>query len=308
MNVIKELHEYYSDLDRRFHFFFMELIRNPGRETIHDLRVNMKKQNAFFRLLSALDNDFIAEKATDAFAHFYKRAGKVRDLQVERQVVEAEEELLSLGRHLSLKLIRHEKMYLADLRRYEEEYSLEPIRALARVVKHHIQNLAVEEMAGRLEEYFGLLLDAIGRVSELALRREDELHNLRRRIKELFYNLELMDLLFPDANLLDTAEYQLLDELQSLLGDWHDYDFTIRKIGAEAGPDILSQMEEDRRSLVTRVKEHLPNLPEKLSPAEAQLREQIRSARFQRPPQRRPGIAREVQESFKQMNTGGRYM
>ena len=193
MTVITELMKYYNNLDRQFHFYFMELIRRPGAETIHDLRVNMKKQVAFFHLLEAVAPDFIADKAHQAFAHFYKKAGRIRDLQVERKVVEAEEELLHLGRHLSLKLVREEKMRTQDLRRYEEDYSLEPIRALSRVVKTHVQNLPLPQMTQRLADYFGILTDSIDRLSRLADRKKEELHNLRKHLKELFYNLDLVD-------------------------------------------------------------------------------------------------------------------
>ncbi len=308
MDATKAFMKYYADLDRRFHFFFMELLREPGPETIHDLRVNLKKQVAFFRLLEALDDSFIAEKAIDVFTEFYKKAGKVRDIQVERQVVEAEEAFLHLGRHLSLRLRREEKIRTADLQNYEREFSLEPVRALTRLVKNRLQYLPVDELSERLSDYFGCLIEQVKRTAELGERREKELHNLRKRLKELFYNLQLLDQLIPALRLEQTDEFALLEECQSMLGDWHDYDFAVNRLAGEARPELMARMREDCAALHRRIREHLPALLRALPVLDRKLQGALRTTRFEQPQIRPQQMAGGSYAAFKQMNVDERYL
>ena len=53
-----------------------------------------------------------------------------------------------------------------------------------------------------------------------------DLHDLRRFIKELFYNLSFLQR-FTGPEALQCRALVRLDELQHALGKWHDFDFAI---------------------------------------------------------------------------------
>ena len=123
MSIVQLLSEYYQELDRGFHLYWMEVLRDYGPETVHGLRVNLKQQRAFFYMLEALAPSFSAGEAMDVFEGVYRKAGKVRDRQVERALLEKNERRLHIEHRFSAWLEEQEGRRALLLQQYESGHS-----------------------------------------------------------------------------------------------------------------------------------------------------------------------------------------
>ena len=226
MTLRKSLSAYYEELDRAFHLYRMEALRHYGPETAHSLRVNLKRQNAFFHLLQALEVRFRAGLALDAFDAIYRRAGRVRNRQVERQLIEKKERKLNQAHRLSAWLEAKENRRAKQLRKYGAKHSITPVRELSSRVYSVLQHIDEAAAAPRMLAYFRKLIHAIADFSDRPNAPAEHLHDLRKFIKELFYNIEFLQRHFGPETLQIPALTNL-DEIQHLLGKWHDHDFTL---------------------------------------------------------------------------------
>ncbi len=264
MTLQHNLYACYEALDRGFHLYWMEALRDYGPETAHGLRVNLKRQNAFFHLLEALNENFQAGIAMDTFDAIYRRAGKVRNKQVERELVEKNERKLHIEHQLSAWLAEKESRRARLLREYERGHSMAPVRELSAKVYALIRRLPAQGLEPRLKGYFlKLIYGIIGFMRQGQLPAED-LHDLRKFIKELFYNLEFLER-HAGKEKLQCSALTRLDELQHLLGKWHDYDFTLLHLArkkAKADPSFTTRLEAEKQALEQQVRGLFPALEE----------------------------------------------
>jgi CHAD domain-containing protein len=56
-------------------------------ETIHDLRVEIKKLHALFELLEHCHDNFKMKRLFKPFRHLFRQTGKVREIQVEEELL-----------------------------------------------------------------------------------------------------------------------------------------------------------------------------------------------------------------------------
>ena len=226
MSIARLLLEYYQELDRGFHLYWIEAQRDYGRETVHGLRVNLKKQRSFFYLLEALTPSFVAVEASEVFDGVYGKAGKVRDLQVERALIEKNERKLQLEHRLSAWLEKQEGRRVLNLQQYESGHSMLPFRKLSERVGRIIGQLPEKGLEAQLGAYYIKIIRGVIAFVRGNKAAGEDLHDLRRFIKELFYNLRFLQR-YTGQEALQCGALVRLDELQRALGKWHDLDFAI---------------------------------------------------------------------------------
>jgi len=250
MSIARLLLEYYQELDRGFHLYWMEVLRDYGPETVHGLRVNLKKQRAFFYLLEALTPSFTAGEASDVFDGVYGKAGKVRDRQVERALIEKNERRLQSAHQFSTWLQEQEGRRVLKLQAYVSGHSMLPFRKLSERIGRTIGQLPEKGLETRLGVYYIKIIRGVIAFVRGDKAAGDDLHDLRRFIKELFYNLSFLER-YTGPEALQCGALVRLNELQHALGKWHDFDFTIshleeKKKVVDAG--FLFRMESERQS------------------------------------------------------------
>lgn len=271
MRIQQRLRQYYEGLDRDFHQHFTDVLYREEEETVHQMRVNLKKQTSFFQLLEELDEEFSSQLAFQTLSDLYKKAGRVRNIQVERAVVSKDESRLRVDHAFSEWLLRQEEKQREKLEQFEANYSLVPVRELSRHVIDCIRVLPTRSIQQGMPRYFRKAIQRL-RVDGEELN-EAHLHDLRKGIKELYYNLLLLDLLLPQK-LARKSFMRRLNKWQNLLGKWHDKDFIVRRVErkSEPCPDILLQkVEADRHMLHNQILDWSDQLPDLLNDIEAYL-------------------------------------
>ncbi len=265
------LRYWYETLERGFHLCWMEALRHYGPETAHDLRVNLKRQDAFFHLLDALDTRFSAGSAMDVYAGLYRKAGKVRDCQVKRDLIARQGLSHYWVQQLIAWLAEKEERHAKGLKQYEEKHSIQPMRELAAQVYVHIRHLPEVGLEVCLRQYLVKLVRGIlGFISQRQIPDED-LHDLRKFIKELFYNLEFL-VFHLGSEKIQCQAVALLHELQHELGKWHDCHVTLKHLARKfarmwGSTTLLGQIDAQRRTsklrahrMFSRLKIALPEL------------------------------------------------
>lgn len=277
MSIVRLLSEYYQELDRGFHLYWMEVLRDYGPETVHGLRVNLKQQRAFFYMLEALASSFSAGEAMDVFEGVYRKAGKVRDRQVERALLEKNERRLHIEHRFSAWLEEQEGRRALLLQQYESGHSMLPVRKLSEQVFQIIRELPEQGAEARLQAYFIKIIRGVIAFIRGDKAAGDDLHDLRKFIKELFYNLRFLQRhTGPEA--LQCGALARLDDLQHALGKWHDFDFTVvhlkeKKKALNAG--LLAHLETERQASEAEARAMFEGLEAALGELEQRIERQL---------------------------------
>lgn len=229
MTIENKLLEYFTNLEIEFHLRYATPPDKTGRTNVHEIRVNLKKQLAFIKLLSILDKKLPIKAVRKPFRSYMKNSGQLRDLEVQLKLVQNCEEKLQIKPGFSRWLAKEERSMQKALRLFEKKFSLVPLREESSRIKEYIHKLAGRiDLWCLLNGYFIGQLDLVRQSVEAYLDKSqvNSLHDLRTEVKELMLNLLVLQQLAPRRKKLKWME-GYLDELQHLLGRWHDVAITL---------------------------------------------------------------------------------
>jgi CHAD domain-containing protein len=192
--------------------------RLPGsfdHEDIHDLRVNYKKVRAFLRLLH-LEKDAGDLNVPGKLRSLYHHCGKVRDLQLFLIELHA----LPVAAELPVCISRWKQQLFT--------YKEETIRAIEdmqfkRTANHLDKELPRQLRNETIKHFAHQKVATIHIVLLAADNSENDLHTIRKQIKDIIYNIRIFenDLGIPFPVSGWTSEKSLTD-MASRLGDFND--------------------------------------------------------------------------------------
>ena len=211
---------------------------NTAPDTVHDLRVSLKKTDALIALLRFNKNN-PAPKKLRAFTSLFKAAGKLRSIQVEFDII---------NKHFKEDVNPNYLHQLHEMKvKRTEEYSklLEKmprsVKEASKPLKKKIEEITRRQILGYLHSEEKYLERRLSR----SIFREQELHFVRKDLKRLYLNL-----------LLCGHERKDLDNLVDLLGSWHDhqiaFDHVVKTI-------YTGQLTEPESEPIRNIKQQLIN-------------------------------------------------
>ena len=191
-----------------------ELLQKPMTDfhevDFHLLRVHIKKLKAIFSLTGACVINFNHEKLFKPFQTVFRQAGKVRELQLQVSLIKNYKQ--------DPVLTDYYKKLESDIHKEQQEFF----------------NLADDTLKKKLKKKVKETFPYLEKVHATAARKflrekrthiegliasgapdQDQVHELRIRIKELYY---LQKIFQPKTKRLSIA-----DDFQELVGQWHDY-------------------------------------------------------------------------------------
>ncbi|MBO9632561.1 MAG: CHAD domain-containing protein [Chitinophagaceae bacterium] len=179
-------------------------------DLIHDLRVAYKKLRAFIRLMQEEERKL---EMPEDIKLLYRSCGTVRDLQL---VIERLKDSRELIPHF-LKGLHHELFTAKELL----VMHIEDI-SVRKAVKEIVEGLPVE-LTGDMVRHFIQRKVATIHVLLLALEHEEELHAIRKALKDLVYVKKILseDLGF-DYPFSEWTDDEKLEKLNTQLGDLND--------------------------------------------------------------------------------------
>lgn len=191
------------------------LIRTPKRkftkDRFHLLRVELKKLKAILLRMEFLLPDFDRKKFYKPFRKLFAQAGKVREIQIEKEILRSYGILEQIPEyvHLLNKKIQKERVRFFKVRTLALNSKIEKrLMVLRRNVRKVSQIDSGPFLANLIGEIKSLLATGI--------LEEQSAHLLRKKLKSLKYNLESLQ----DEKMVNRHPEQ--EELVNLLGTWHD--------------------------------------------------------------------------------------
>lgn len=177
-------------------------------EDFHDLRVEIKKLNAISRILKFSYRPFKRKKFIGPYKKLFSCAGKIREAQLETVLFEELQLATSLETYLKSKncqirkdKIRFEKMAKALRKRIEKDrHSLE----------FYFNSISREDIYRFTFHLDNQVVSLINKADWT----EEEIHELRKKLKELLYTISIFR--------ISGTESKSIDALQDLVGKWHD--------------------------------------------------------------------------------------
>jgi CHAD domain-containing protein len=197
------------------------LVKSPDTFTsidFHQLRLGIKKLNAFLDLVAFCSKDFNRKKILKPFTEIFRKAGKIRELQIEQLTIRKHNTkgfLKEYSTKLKLEIsteksgffILVNKLY-PKIRKKQEELITYPIEINTKNCKEYFRKKSVN-------------IEKI--ISKRRLKRK-KLHQLRKQLKTFNYNLKA---LFSENKATKTP---LKSGLTSLLGKWHDCEVLLQHL------------------------------------------------------------------------------
>lgn len=188
------------------------LKKNPGdyqEEDFHTIRVAIKKVKAVFSMLGKIDPAFKRKKYFQPFSMIFEQAGAVRDRMVLHQMLEAYHSNPS-SHHFRTELQSH-----ID----KEKHEFFKLLNKDLLKKFHRKDAKVKKALDRIDysstlKYVDKKAKAIRSILQTSQLLPIVVHDLRKRIKDLYY---LQKMLEPKVQ-----EVFPTDKFQDELGQWHD--------------------------------------------------------------------------------------
>lgn len=308
MYVFPTLHEYFDELEKEFHQLYLDFQETPEGETIHQLRVNIKKQLAFFRLLHGIGGKLALEEIQKPYIKFSRTIGKIRNLEIRQQLVKTEEETLEVKKEYSEQLEKDIAKKRERIKQSETTISLIPFKEGSDKVSYSIDHIPLEKAKENLGTYFHFLLAEIRKTINEEATNMEQLHTLRKVLKTLFYNLKLTDRMIPKED-FSKKLYNKLEKLSMQFGKWHDEFITVEKlkeqpdkVNQKVFKDIKNKEQQSRQELRSKFK----NIFELTQRIEKEIFRLFDEDKEITPPPRRFEKTRYtiIRESFDQVNLG----
>ena len=198
MTSLQYLRKYFDQLEQDFHIKYLEVMHDYEMERVHDLRVVMKKLNAFSSLLTYLNPDYDPRSFQGTLYIIHKKAGEVRNVQVEEKLIQKQVAKHHIHSKLQKRLTKLHKKVETEFREFESKHSLIAIRYDMEEVKKYIRQLHIKGLYKNIHAYFVLV---INQINEQIKNKSPNQHDIRKDLKELLCNLIFLDA-FPDILLV----------------------------------------------------------------------------------------------------------
>lgn len=216
---MKALQKYFKKRKSAITFLLEQQQESFTADTIHTLRLELKKLKALFDLINSCSKNFKQKKIIKPFQLIFSQAGKIRELQVEEALLEEHfgSDYVIQYRNDLKKIVMEEtkNFFLTTTPSFAEKLQKKYIQINAdlRKINKKKTNRYMDKKRTEIEK----LLHKKG-------LKKKQMHALRKKLKEYQFNQKIFNSnnknkLLPDKN-----------ALPELLGEWHDYQMVIQHL------------------------------------------------------------------------------
>ena len=211
------------------------LQKTPGSytaSTVHQLRVEIKKLNAFFHLLNFCAKKFRRSKTYKPFKIIFVHAGKLRELDVEMAALKkysGGKMPVTYSKQLKQLRLREKEQFVAAITKKR----VAQISNLLQRVLPFLAEINKKKLNRYMQQQEEYLLHFTGKGPLLAA----QVHELRKRLKKMEYNRKG---LLPD---MEDESPLHKDTFTGLLGKWHDIQVMVQHLAKATRAAGLSTTE-----------------------------------------------------------------
>jgi len=214
-------------------------------ESIHDMRVEIKRLRAFYRFVGRLNRSFQAKPHFREIRQLFKAAGGLRDIQVQKELFLEIYRAHGLGRPDCLEYFDQKETAAAgSYAAVAGQFDIEKIAENYRFIADSIKDLDGRDIRRKLYQGINKLLRKLHRKKSRGDLSADDLHRIRINTKAARYNLELLIRCFDhDKNPESLNKH--LRQVHRALGKWHDFVIattTLEILKDRMAPETLSAL------------------------------------------------------------------
>lgn len=224
MAAHESIHEYYLHQHRNIELYLEQCLGHAEAELVHQLRLSIKKLQAFNKLAEQL-----CLTDTDEHIHInnrvrqlYTLAGELRDTQVQIHLLATFEEQTGTSfPEFSKWLLKREKKRIA-------QFSKNPRNVIPHTTAHSIHHKIGQGLVQASDATILNCADTVlAGLSAKAYKLSDgtiddrNLHRIRIITKQIRYILNIMQHSYPDYK-TDKIPVSSLREIEAATGHWHD--------------------------------------------------------------------------------------
>ncbi len=234
--------EYYKSQYKNIQNYFFMSATYCDPDGIHDMRVEIKRLRAFFKLIEWIAPAFQAKKNIRNIRKLFKAAAEIRDIHVQQELTRewTKKFHLDLSEYynaLKQKEIPARKHFSVRAEKFDIEAEFEKNeKKMVRALKTLSDEYASEKTRVRVDQLIHKMIE-FGSENRL---QGDHLHKVRILAKEARYTIEIACQCFPELGYTDEVIKQLRG-LHQVLGKWHDDDIALKHIAAFQA-EIVSQI------------------------------------------------------------------
>lgn len=232
---MKTLTKYLRKRKATIDFILRKPSENYQPNTFHKLRVEIKKLNSIFDLINCCASNFRRKATYKPYKIIFRKAGKVRDLQIEDEM---------LKNYFEKKYIKDYRKILKTLRLKAEKdfFSLLNKKIMRKLNKKHqsiiphLREIDNKKIAIYLEKKENQIKELLYR----EINQTEQIHQLRKELKVLNYNKAITS----------KEKHSTQDVLPELLGKWHDCQVMIKHLKKTLNRRKLDKNEEDQLKII----------------------------------------------------------
>ena len=211
--IIEKYRSLFKKLSKHYH----NIVKGFDIDGIHDFRVEIKKLNAFIKLVNLATPDK-QHKVPNNIKSFYNVIGNLRSLELQQQRIKSLCEDLVMAEPVSyLKELRKQKKYWRrTAKQIAEDISINDLEN--KFVHNAVEKIEPETVNMFIVSYKNKLEHLIS----LRFSVDETLHEIRKNLKDIMYNWNYVQaaacILLPEA----WHERENIESAAAKLGDFHD--------------------------------------------------------------------------------------
>lgn len=212
------LSEFFEKRIKTFFIHFENTIDQSGVEDIHQMRVEVKKLRAFFRMLElATDRLYQKKSHFKLLAKIFQPGGRLRETQINLSLIEKYTSYLIP--YYKVYLIEREAKQTEKLKIAMNEFDRIELENLNVQMLHFLEEVELFTFAEKVKNF---VLQELKTIKSLRpdISNNKILHKIRMHLKAMGYMTKLLNELRPDQKLV--ALHAATKPTETLIGNWHD--------------------------------------------------------------------------------------
>ena len=218
---------------------------NKNAEDLHQLRVTIKKIRAVLLMLRKLRSDFDYDKNFAPYKKIFKQVGPIREEFLQHNRIKKDTtNKLEKDSHRVLIIKLHKELKGAQSKH------LKNIALVSPAILDSLRKLEQKEVYPYCRKILKRLKNKWDR-----LNTEKNFHQFRKHLKQFLYCSRLLSEK-DKAKLISQKNYDRINELQELLGTWHDDILllhNIEKDGLKVNPAFIHSLENETNDLMKAI-------------------------------------------------------
>jgi len=222
--MTEKLINYFEKQQQLFTEYYNESRKDYTINSVHEMRLCMKRLRALFLFFEALEPDAISTKVMLAnFRKLFKLAGHIRDIQIQKKLaLHLEKEMDASYSEYIHYLSKNEKKAIKAFEKKMHGYEPEQdFTMLRNIISETIGSYPSENISLRGQT---IILDKFNLIKKMTRSKLNtaQLHSVRTKLKQIAYLLKIWKG-HDNVTQIIPVERVHLQFVEIKLGQWHDY-------------------------------------------------------------------------------------